>query len=111
VALRGRQLLEPRQQLGLAVEVAVAADAVDRAVASRRDDPGPGVGRDAVARPTLERDRERVLDRVLGPVEIAEDTGQVRKRASPLLPEDALDGLYAPTSASRITTGRTSTTP
>jgi hypothetical protein len=61
--------------------------------------------------PAFERDRERVLDRVLGTVEIAEGPGQVRERASPLLPEDALDGLYAPTSASRITTGRTSTAP
>ena len=45
---------------------ALAAQAVDRAVARGAHDPAARVGRDAVARPALERDRERLLHRLLG---------------------------------------------
>ena len=39
------------------------------------------VRRHAVARPALERDRERVLHRVLGEVEVAEDADEVARTA------------------------------
>src|ERR671922_612913 len=39
-----RKLLEPAEQLGLPLEIALAADAVDRAVAGRGHDPGTGIG-------------------------------------------------------------------
>jgi hypothetical protein len=42
-------------------------------------------------RPALERRRERVRDRVLGELEVAEDADEDRDRTAPLLPEDALD--------------------
>ncbi len=63
-----------------------------------------------VAWPTLERDRERILEGVLGQVEIAEDAREDRERAPPLLLEDGLD-YRAPASARTGTTGRTSILP
>src|SRR5207302_10497478 len=65
----------------------------------------------AVAFPALERDRERVLESVLGEIEVAEDAREDRKRASPLLLEDRLDYWRASTSAGSCTTGRTSIVP
>ena len=109
VLLGGRDLLEPRQQLGLALEVLVAADAVDGAVAGRGDDPGTRVVRHAVARPALERDGERVLHCVLRAVEVAERARQVGERPAPLLAKGTRDRLYAPASCS--TSGRISTEP
>jgi hypothetical protein len=55
---------------------AFGAPAVDGAAARRERDPGRGVGRDAVARPALERDDVRVLDRLLGAVEVPERSRQ-----------------------------------
>jgi hypothetical protein len=46
------------------------------------------MGRDSVPRPTVGGDRERVLNGILGEVEIAEDADQVSQDASPLLAED-----------------------
>ena len=59
----------------------------------------------------LERLCERVLHRVLGELEVAEDTDQGREDAAPLVPEDALELVYPATSAVRSTTGRTSIEP
>ena len=84
VGLRG-QRLEAGEQRRLVGEDALTPDPVDRAVAGGRDDPGPGVVRDARPRPALERSRERVLHRVLGALEVAEDAGQDRDAARPLL--------------------------
>jgi hypothetical protein len=53
-----------------------------------RDDPGAGIRRDAVAGPALRGDRERLLDGVLGEVEVAERADQDRDRAPELLPVD-----------------------
>jgi hypothetical protein len=66
----------------------LAAQPVDRAVASGGDDPGTGIRRDAVAGPALRGDRERLLDGVLGEVEVAERADQDRDRAPELLPVD-----------------------
>jgi hypothetical protein len=85
----GRQLL---RGLSLCSAGRLTTDPVDRAVARRRDDPRAGVVRDAVARPALERDDERVLDRLLGAVEVAERARQGRDRLPGLAPEQAVDG-------------------
>src|SRR5581483_7315108 len=103
-------LLE-REQLRLPSQRAVAADAVDRAVSRSRHEPAGGVRRRPVPRPPLERDRDRVLEGVLGEVEVAEDADQGGEDASVLLAEELLERRYAPTSAVRMTTGRTSMWP
>ena len=80
-------------------------------VPRRGDDPGAGVRRDAFARPPLDRRSEGVLDRVLGEVEVAEDTAEDRDRPRELIPIGGRDGVDQLTSAWRITTGRTSILP
>jgi hypothetical protein len=75
------------EQLGLLGERAVAADAVDRAVAGGGHEPGPRVVRRALARPALGGDRERVLGGLLGELEVAEEADQGRQDASPLVAE------------------------
>ena len=71
---------QPLQLFQLVLVAALAAQAIDRPVASRADDPGAGVVRQPVARPALECDYERLLDRFLGEVEVAEDADQGRHR-------------------------------
>ena len=109
VLLLGR--LRAREQLGLVLERPGAADPVDRGVAGNGLDPGPGLSRDPGSRPPLERLGERVLYRVLGELEVAEDADQGREDTPSLVPEDALELVYPATSADCITTGRTSITP
>jgi len=87
-----------------------AARPVDRAVPGGGDDPGPGIGGDAVRRPPLERRDVRVGDGLFGEVEVAQEADERRDRAPVLLVEDAGDdvaGIRQP--ISRI--GRTSTRP
>jgi hypothetical protein len=79
------------QQAGLRGQRAVAADAVDRAVAHRRDQPRGRVGRRAVARPALGGDRERLLRGFLGDVEVAEEADERSEDAAPLLAEGLLE--------------------
>ena len=102
--LVGPKLLESGEQLGLAGERPFAPDPIDRAVARRRDDPRAWIARGAVPRPTFERGRERVLNRVLRELEVTEDADEDRNGTSPLLAEDRVDG-YWPAS------GRISTDP
>ena len=83
----GRERGEPGELLLLGLEGPPAAEPVDRAVPRGRDDPGAGVRRDAVAGPALGRDRERLLDGVLGEVEVAERADQDRDGAPELLLE------------------------
>ena len=91
VVVLARELLQPCEELHLLAKDAIAPDAVDRAVLRGRDDPGRGVARVALSRPALERRRERVLDGVLGELEVAERAGEDPDSVSPLLPEDLLD--------------------
>src|SRR5690349_21156502 len=104
VVLVRAQALEPCQQLRLACERAVAADAVDRPVARSCHDPRRRVAGRAVARPAREGDRERVLHRVLGEVEVTEDTDEDCDGTPPLLAEELVD-------AQLVTSGRISTEP
>src|SRR5207248_11327509 len=76
----------------------LAAEAVDRPVARGDHEPRPGVGRDPIAWPALQRDRERLLGRLLGDVPVAGDADEARDDAAPLGPEGVvergLDGGY-----------------
>jgi hypothetical protein len=69
------------------------------------------LSRDPGSWPPLARRGERVLNRILGKLEVAEDADQGREDAAALRPEDALELVYPATSADCITTGRTSITP
>jgi hypothetical protein len=93
------------EQAGLRGQRAVAADAVDRAVAGRRHQPGAGVGGRAVARPALGGDREGLLRGLLGEVEVAEEADQRGEDAPPLVAEGPVEGRY------HSATGRTSMAP
>jgi hypothetical protein len=72
-------------------EAPFAPQPVDRPVARGRDDPGGGIVGQPALGPALERDQERVLDRLLGAVEIAEDAGEDGDRLSRLAPEQTVD--------------------
>jgi hypothetical protein len=87
-AERAQLRLERRPAPG---EAPLAPQPVDRPVARRRDDPGGGVVGQPALGPALERDQERVLDRLLGAIEIAEDAGEDGDRLSRLAPEQAID--------------------
>ena len=93
------------QQAGLRRERAIAADAVDRAVARGGHQPGARVRRRSVSRPALGGDRERLLGGFLGEVEVAEEADQAGEDAAPLLTEDLLEDGY------HSAIGRTSTAP
>jgi hypothetical protein len=85
-----------RAQFGLqgaapARPAALGPDPVERAVARGGDDPRRRVVRQPVPRPALERDEERVLDGLLGAVEVAEDVGENGDRPARLAPEQAVD--------------------
>jgi hypothetical protein len=79
------------EQAGLRSERAIAADAVDRAVAGGGLEPGARVGRRPVAGPALGGDRERFLGGLLGEVEVAEEADQAGEDAAPLVAEDLLE--------------------
>ncbi len=65
----------------------------------------PGLSGDAVARPALGGDRERLLRGLLGEVEVAEEADQGSEDASPLVAEDLVEDRY------HSTIGRTSIAP
>src|SRR5262249_23213398 len=75
-------------------ERAVAPDAIEGTVASSSDEPRPRVGGHAVSRPAVGRNRERVLRRFLGEVEVAEEADRCGEDIPPLLPVDAFEALY-----------------
>ena len=79
------------EQACLLGERAVAAQAVDRAVAGRDRQPGARIRRRAVARPALGGDRERLLSGFLGEIEVAEEADQAGEDAAPLVAEDLLE--------------------
>jgi hypothetical protein len=79
------------EQARLRGQGAIAADAVDRPVASRRDQPRAGVRRLPVERPALRRDRECLLGGLLGEIEVAEEADQCRDDAAPVIAEGVLE--------------------
>ena len=95
----------PVEQLGLGGEGAVAADAIDRAIAGRGREPGARVVRGPVAGPALGGDRKRLLGGLLGEVEVAEEADQVGEHEAPLVAEGLLEAAY------HSTIGRTSIAP
>src|SRR5688572_22141948 len=81
-----------QRRLGVAVLAqGLATQAVDRPVAGSGDDPPRRAGRHAVGGPARARDHERVLDRLLGDVDVAEAADQDRHGSAVLLTEDPLD--------------------
>jgi hypothetical protein len=79
------------EQAGLLGQGAVAADAVDRAVPGRGDQPGARVVRRPLSGPALGGDRERLLSGLLGELEVAEEADQVGQDTAPLLAEDLVE--------------------
>ena len=100
---QGLEALELRQ---LGVQGPRTPQSIDRPVASDTRDPGAGICGNAVPGPALERDDERLLDRLLGGVEVPEDPDQGRDRTPGLVPEGAVDDpgrrLYDEVSAAAV---------
>ena len=65
--------------------------AVDRTAPRRRDQPPTGIAREAVDRPTRESAGDRILQRILRKIEVAENTDQNRENAARLLAKNALE--------------------
>src|SRR5207249_6872741 len=75
----------------------LAAQAVDGTIAGGGRDPATRVGWEAVACPRAQGDGERLLDCVLGEVDVAEGADQGGYRSAGLLAEDLADrGLVEP---------------
>jgi hypothetical protein len=73
------------------LSASLAAEAVDRSIAGGGGDPAARVGRQAVARPRAQGDGERLLDCVLGEVDVPEGADQRGDRSAGLLAEDPAD--------------------
>ena len=84
------------------------AQPIDRAEPARGNQPGPRAGRHTLDRPTLERRRERILKRLLGEIEVAEQADQGGQDAAGFGAVDRLDRVYG---WSNSMIGRTSTVP
>jgi hypothetical protein len=76
------------------LSASLAAEVVDRSVAGSGRDPPARVGRQAVARPCAQCDGERLLDCVLGDVDVAEGADQGGDRSAGLLAEDPADRRF-----------------
>ena len=79
------------EQAGLCGQRAIAVNAVDGPVAGHRREPCARVCGDAVARPALGGDRERLLRGLLGDVEVAEEADERSEDAAPLVPEGLVE--------------------
>jgi hypothetical protein len=80
-----------RERCGLLLQRPLSPKPIDRPVARGGRDPGAGVGGDTAARPRLERPDERLLDGLLGEVEVTQDADERRDRPSRFLTEQAVD--------------------
>ena len=76
------------------LSASLAAETVDRSMAGSGRDPAARVGRQTVARPCAQGDGERLLDRVLGEVDVAEGADQDGDRSAGLLAEDPADRRF-----------------
>src|SRR5262249_61640778 len=123
VALFDRRHLrrDSRLRLELAAFLALqdlAAQPVDRLMATDVDEPGAGVRGNAARGPLLDRRRDGVLQAFLGKLEIADEADQRREDATRPVPERRVDGArgYARfachgTSSEKTRIGRTSMEP
>ena len=93
------------EQLDLLRAGALAPDSIDRPVARRRHQPRAGVVGGPLAGPALRGDREGLLSRLLGAIEVAEEADQRGEDTAPLVAEDLIQNGY------RSTSGRTSMAP
>src|SRR5664280_3077778 len=82
------------EQRSLRHKPALSTEAIERSIAGGRHQPRPGVGRNAVLRPSGRSDGERLLGGLLGEVEVAEEADEGGDDASPLLPEDLVERRY-----------------
>ena len=89
--LGGRPLKVPGEFLVELAAPCCASGDIDRPVSSRGHDPAGRIRRDPRLRPLVGRDREGILNRVLGKRDVAEDTDQGRHRLAVDLPEDRSD--------------------
>jgi len=86
-----RMLVEHREIVEQLAASDVPAQPVDRAPPRRRGDPAARVRWYAVPRPDAKRQRERILDCVLGDLDLPEDPDQGGDRPAGLLAEDPAD--------------------
>ena len=86
------------EQLRLPRERLLAPDSVDCPVACRGDDPRAGVRRCPLDRPVLCSPDERVLHRVLGEIEVAEDAAEDRDATRTFVAVGAGEVVYVPDS-------------
>jgi hypothetical protein len=105
-----------RQQLRASGGRPGTADPVDRPAPSRRQQPGPWTGGHTVAGPRHHGRDERVLDRVLSDLEIADIADHRGKHGRPVVAERPVQRLRrghlsSVGKSSAVTTGRTSTEP
>ena len=75
----------------LAAKRDLPANPVDRLVAPHIDQPCPRIGRRIGLGPALQRHRDRILQRVLGKIEIADEADQRGQHASRLVAEYLFD--------------------
>ena len=87
----------------LAAKCDLPAQAVDRLVASDIDQPCPRIGRRIGGGPALQRHRECILQRVLGEIEVADQTDQRRQRPARLAAEGFFDFSGCHKGAPKIT--------
>src|SRR5262249_38099378 len=88
------RLVAGEEQGGLQAAVLaerLPAESIDRPVAGGREDPARRTRRQPGRRPAVRRHGERVLDRVLGDVDVTEDADQDGHGATVLLTEDPAD--------------------
>jgi hypothetical protein len=71
-------LRPPGQLLCVPFQHPVSPQPVDRPVPRRRHDPRPRVVGNSVGRPAAQRGQVRILNRVLGESDVAEDAGKQR---------------------------------
>ena len=108
VVLLGVQPGELREPVDAIGRRPLAPEPVDRLPPRRDREPGARVARDAVARPGCDRRGERILDRVLGELEVAGVADRGREHRGALLAPRVLDRGRR---VAHPQTGRTSTAP
>ena len=90
----GARLDQPLERIAFPAERVVAAQPVDGLAPGDRRDPRSGPGRNAIARPRVERDDERIVERVLRQLEIVADSNERGKDCGGLFAKDILDDVF-----------------